>query len=143
MTFEDWEIYEPRARAMLAHYGLIEWRVSVENLRNPMYISTETPCGLWGAVDFGRAEHMTPEAIAAYIAASKPSEAGEQYLYEKVLRLDHRLSHSQFRQTMLHEIAHILVGKTSRGEGHGQMWVDTAIAIGCTAVEVLGYMNRP
>ena len=37
----------------------------------------------------------------------------------------------QFTDTMLHEIAHALVGRP--GKAHGQRWVEVALRIGCSA----------
>ncbi len=39
-----------------------------------------------------------------------------------------RVTYTQIRNAILHEIAHGLVG---RGHGHGEVWRNQAVAIGC------------
>jgi hypothetical protein len=54
---------------------------------------------------------------------------------EKLIRVDFHVGRD-FRQVMLHEIAHALVGP---GQRHGQTWRDKALAIGCTSTDVEWY----
>src|SRR5258706_14912745 len=86
----------PAGKALLKKHGLHDWRISVENLRNVMY-THECTGGLWGYCD----------------------------LENKVIRIDWRVGR-RFRQTMLHEIAHALVGKP----GHDKEWIKIAGDIG-------------
>jgi len=97
---------EIMGNALLDKHGLHDWRISFENLRNAMYAPNEEDKGLWGQCD----------------------------LENKVVRIDWRVGR-RFRQTMLHEIAHALVGKP----GHGEEWIKKAAEIGCTPQKLSRY----
>jgi hypothetical protein len=71
-----------------------------------MYAPNEGDAGFWGQCDFEN----------------------------NVIRIDWRIGR-RFRQTMLHEIAHALVGKP----GHGEEWIKKAAEIGCTPNELWRY----
>jgi hypothetical protein len=97
---------EIKGNALLDKHGLHDWRISFENLRNAMYAPNDGDRGFWGYCDFEN----------------------------KVIRIDWRVGR-RFRQTMLHEIAHALVGKL----GHGEEWIKKAAEIGCTPNELWRY----
>lgn len=97
---------EIKGNALLDKHGLHDWRISFENLRNALYAPNEGDRGFWGQCDFEN----------------------------KVIRIDWRIGR-RFRQTMLHEIAHALVGKP----GHGIEWFRKAEEIGCTENELWRY----
>ena len=90
---------EINGNALLDAHGLQDWRISFENLRNAVYAPNEGDGGFWGQCDF----------------------------VFKVIRIDYRIGR-RFRQIMLHEIAHALVGQP----GHGEEWIKKAEEIGCT-----------
>jgi hypothetical protein len=52
----------------------------------------------------------------------------------KVIAIDWRVGR-EFRQTVLHEIAHALLGRP----GHGERWLAIADKIGCTFAHLLPY----
>jgi hypothetical protein len=96
-------------REFLDRFGLHDWRFSMENLRNTRYLQRE-PSGFLGVCD-----HTN-----------------------KVIRIDWRIGR-MFRQTMLHEIAHALVGKDG---DHGSEWLDKAHEIGCSQRHLLPYGQK-
>jgi len=53
---------------------------------------------------------------------------------KKEIVVDWRVGRS-FRQVVLHEIAHALLGT----EGHGDEWINTARKIGCTLDRLIDY----
>jgi hypothetical protein len=97
----------PAGKALLNKHGLNDWRISVENLQNVIY-TREHGDGLLGYCD----------------------------LENKVIRIDWRVGRG-FRQTLLHEIAHALVGKDK--PGHSEEWIKIAGDIGCTLNHLLPY----
>lgn len=98
----------PVGRALLDKHGLHDWRISVENLRNVMY-TLEHADGFLGQCD----------------------------LENKVIRIDFGVGR-RFRQTLLHEIAHALVGKP----GHGPEWIRVASDVGCTFNHLFPYVCK-
>jgi hypothetical protein len=92
---------------LLDKHGLHDWRISIENLRNAMFTSPEHPDGFWQYCDFDT----------------------------KTIYIDYYVGR-KFRQTMLHEIAHALVGKS----GHGEEWWNKAAEIGCTFISLFPYL---
>jgi hypothetical protein len=80
------------ARSLLDRHGLTDWRVSIENLRTEMYT-----------------------------AVSEKGLLGYCCIPSKTIRLDWRVGR-RFRQILLHEIAHALVGYP----GHGAEWLSAA-----------------
>lgn len=100
---------ELKGNALLDKHGLHDWCISFENLRNALYAPNEGDRGFWGQCDFEN----------------------------KVIRIDWRIGR-RFRQTMLHEIAHALVGEP----GHGEEWIKKAAEIGCTGKELYRYRRQ-
>ena len=103
-----YEEEQTKGRALLDAHGLTDWRFVVENLRNANLYG---PCskGLLGYCD----------------------------IPHKTIRIDHGAVRRQFRQTVLHEIAHAL---TPNDPGHGQEWINKAGEIGCTLTHRLPYL---
>ena len=94
-----------KGRALLDKHGLYEWRFDVQNLRNG-FIRDMYPEGFWGWCDQQKREIV----------------------------VDWRVGRS-FRQVVLHEIAHALVGT----EGHGEEWITMARKVGCTLNRLIDY----
>jgi hypothetical protein len=94
-------------RQYLDAHGLIAWGFSVENLRNTLYTQHQHRV-LMGYCDFGA----------------------------MMIRVNYRVGH-QFRQTMLHEIAHALLPPEVE---HGMAWIELAGKIGVTLNHRFPYM---
>ncbi len=116
MTERDEKECEVLGRALLDKHGLHDWSISFENLHNALY-DLNGDMDFLGICDFGRGD--------------------EGDLWGKTIRIDHTTPRRQFRQTMLHEIAHALCGKPELGEGHNLKWAETAYRIGCSFIHVL------
>jgi len=100
-----------KARLLLDKHGLTDWRLSIENLPNA---------------------NMHPKAKID----------GHQRLCcskEKVIRI-HTGIGRQFRQTLLHEIAHVLRGESE--VEHDEKWLDIAEKTGCSLVHLWPYDLR-
>lgn len=58
---------------------------------------------------------------------------------DRTVWLERRGIRRHFRQTMLHEIAHIL---TPDDQDHGDAWMEKASSIGCTLCHIFPYVLR-
>lgn len=93
-------------RALLDRHGLTEWRFDIRNLRRHKPGLDEDNEDLWGGC-----------------------------IPEQRLIVVHESVGRQFRQVVLHEIAHALTGEG----GHTKEWIEKARKIGCTAKRLSGY----
>jgi hypothetical protein len=108
MAHVDYHQAQTKARQLFDRHGLHEWRLSVENLRNPNLYPTK------GCSFMGLCDHES-----------------------KTIRIHFGIG-TQFRQTLLHEIAHALRGP---GAGHDEQWSKIALDLGCTSRNLIQYMD--
>lgn len=104
----DFQTLMTKGRTLLDAHGLHDWGFDIQNLANPFMFPNVGVDGYLGYCDF----------------------AGKRILVD-----DRCQRRNQFKQTVLHEIAH-----AKRGEpGHDQEWVRIADGLGCSLYQMFPY----